>query len=386
MEGPRGVKAKEYNELLIFLDKIFCQGKFRDMQSGWPTVYGYGVEDLNNFRVISEDGKIVSHVVIAPRELKIEDSLLSIGGIGGVATDQEYRNKGYAGILLKDSIEVMKEKGMDISILWGLRDRYGRFGWEAAGQQIRYNLTPRSMRYINEEKCYVWKYSGTDQDLTRIMEIHGSQAIRILRSRSQYQMLLSGRRFETWLSLTEDGGYAYATLYGEGTGRTVVEFGGDTLALENLIAQLFNNLKLESIGILTPSKYDENTPLLSKLAISWNMSPTGQVKIINFSSLMEKLLPLIQRRINALDVPIKTSIGLMIEGEDKGITLYIDGDQVYIERETPKTCLTLGERDMVRLLFGLAPPSTYLDIPHKYGGLLDLIFPLPLFISILDHV
>lgn len=159
MDGPRAVKEDEFDELLVLVDQVFFGGQFRGLQSSWPTVYGYNVRQLDNHRVIAEDGRLVSHLAIVPRKLTISGCTLNVGGVGGVGTLEHYRNRGFASALIKNGIEKMREDGTDIAFLLGLRHRYGRRGWEAGGQSIEYTMTERSLPFLathrGEVCCYL---------------------------------------------------------------------------------------------------------------------------------------------------------------------------------------------------------------------------------------
>ena len=58
------------------------------------------------------------------------------GGIGGVATLQPCRGKGFMTSLMRHTLKIMEERGYPFSILLGDRQRYGVFGYETCGREV----------------------------------------------------------------------------------------------------------------------------------------------------------------------------------------------------------------------------------------------------------
>ena len=75
------------------------------------------------------DGRIVSRLKIVESTLRIGRARVRMGGIGDVQTDPAYRGRGCASACIRDSIEFMRREGFDLSILFGIRDFYRRFGY-----------------------------------------------------------------------------------------------------------------------------------------------------------------------------------------------------------------------------------------------------------------
>ncbi len=82
-------------------------------------------------RVLLLDDEIVSSVQVFPRVIYFKGKKLKIGGIGNVATIPSQRNHGYAGMLMYDAINYIKEKGYSISVLTTtLNKYYEKFGFQ----------------------------------------------------------------------------------------------------------------------------------------------------------------------------------------------------------------------------------------------------------------
>jgi len=80
-------------------------------------------------RFARQDGRIVSRLKIVEMTLRIGRARVRMGGIGDVQTDPACRGRGCASACIRDSIEFMRREGFDLSILFGIRDFYHRFGY-----------------------------------------------------------------------------------------------------------------------------------------------------------------------------------------------------------------------------------------------------------------
>ncbi|HSV86972.1 MAG TPA: GNAT family N-acetyltransferase [Levilinea sp.] len=78
------------------------------------------------------DGMIVSQICVLEREVDVGGEKIRVGGVGGVATHPDYRQKGYAGKLLQASEQFFHELDLPFGVLVcgeEKRPYYASFGW-----------------------------------------------------------------------------------------------------------------------------------------------------------------------------------------------------------------------------------------------------------------
>lgn len=85
--------------------------------------------------VLSVDGEEASECWIIPLTIRIGAATVRMDGIGGVATKPEHRMKGYASRVLHRAIEEMTAGDAAITMLYGIRNFYHRFGYVTAGPE-----------------------------------------------------------------------------------------------------------------------------------------------------------------------------------------------------------------------------------------------------------
>jgi GNAT superfamily N-acetyltransferase len=128
----RTLRASEREALLTLLD-------------GWPQEDGWSGRDFfrryveddpsfdeDNVWVATEAGRLVACVQIFPRGLRVRGRVVPSGGIGSVFTRPEVRASGVASALLSRAAEAMRERGMELSLLFAQRlDFYTKRGWRS---------------------------------------------------------------------------------------------------------------------------------------------------------------------------------------------------------------------------------------------------------------
>jgi predicted N-acetyltransferase YhbS len=81
-------------------------------------------------RILLKDGTIVSSVQVFPRSMYLMGRKVSVGGIGNVATHPSQRGNGYAGMVMQDSLNYIRQKGFMISVLTTTINKYyEKFGF-----------------------------------------------------------------------------------------------------------------------------------------------------------------------------------------------------------------------------------------------------------------
>jgi len=377
MTRPRKAGVSDYDDLIAFLNKIF--GIRMDMQYGH--IYKPTRKDMSNNIIIRDEGRIVSCVGIFPITLLCGDARLSVGGVGGVSTEPKYRGRGLMSKLLDKSVSIMRRRDNDISILWGDRRRYNYFGWENAGRQYAFRIDRRHISPAKGTGAEIRRFSNSAADLGEIARLHGQRKLRVDRTRGQLKSVLNRHTYETW-TWKKDGAFAYITVKGETKERELIEFGGDLAGLDELLNFLFKEYQLENLQgrmAISPSVY---LPFIIRHSSEWGVRFVGMVKIINLKSVLQKFARQLNRRGRGLE--LKGDLTLEMTDSGQLASLHF-GKGVTVGDGRKGATLSLSDTEMVRLIFGMVPPSHAfrLDRSLRY---LDALFPLDFCIDRLDRV
>ncbi len=155
------------------------------------------------------------------------------GGVAGVMSEPASRGRGYAGGLMRRSLEVMREDGKYLSSLWPFSFAYYRqFGWEWTGFNRYYKLPIRAL-WSDKEADYMEPLYEPQADL--LNPLYEAQATRyngpLVRSPGRWPAHLRAR----------DGREPMVYLYrrdGAPEGYAILRFikNSDTLRVEDFVA------------------------------------------------------------------------------------------------------------------------------------------------------
>ncbi|MHA2219027.1 MAG: GNAT family N-acetyltransferase [Candidatus Hodarchaeales archaeon] len=80
--------------------------------------------------VYEENNELKGHIFFTPVELKGDRSGIRIMGLGPMAVDPEFQNKGVGSLLVKAGIESCRAGGYDAIVVLGHPSYYPRFGFK----------------------------------------------------------------------------------------------------------------------------------------------------------------------------------------------------------------------------------------------------------------
>lgn len=133
------VRPDELESLL----ELLCEAFELPMEPARDIFYKDPYLNLNNKRVLRVNGRIVSCLTVIDRTVWIDGTFQRVGGIAGVATHQTERGKGYAGRLLRDTLDFLHAEGYVLSALIPYSSHfYRRLGWELCGTACRFVTSP----------------------------------------------------------------------------------------------------------------------------------------------------------------------------------------------------------------------------------------------------
>ena len=81
------------------------------------------------FLLSTEDEENVSGLTLREYQMRFGSVQLKMGGIAGVFTKEEHRNKGYSRRVMEHTIAYMNENGYNVSMLFGIPNFYHKFGY-----------------------------------------------------------------------------------------------------------------------------------------------------------------------------------------------------------------------------------------------------------------
>ena len=97
----------------------------------WQYIKGDSSYRPSQTRVVVVNDRVVSTLRVWERRMRVGESLVPMGGIGGVCTHPNYRGVGYASALMRDTIDYLRTIGCDLGALFTIIPEafYRQLGW-----------------------------------------------------------------------------------------------------------------------------------------------------------------------------------------------------------------------------------------------------------------
>ncbi|SHH88473.1 Acetyltransferase (GNAT) domain-containing protein [Clostridium collagenovorans DSM 3089] len=363
MEGPRGAKKSEFPKVIDLINKVFRtdRGHNPTMKEEFPILLVE--ENIDNIRVIVEDGVPVSDVNFVQRQILIENASIEVASIGAVCTHPDHRGKGYSSLILDDVEKKMYEDGVDMLLVSGTRSLYARRGCTQTKNFMKYTIEPKNIEMDLELREYNSSY------LEDIMPMYNSAATRFYRSREDFEKLIESAvmpwgpfTYKRYVIFRENKliGYVFMRIIevNEKFGQ-VIECFGESEDIFKILSNLGKDLKLKNVFYMV-NKEDKKNHLKSYSKCE-EFFQEGTVKVINFTKLMKNLSPYFKQYLNSAEM--------------KELKFYEENNEYIIEFKNE----ILKIKDIVilnKLLFeGTSAVNDALS--NEFKHVLDMIFPMP---------
>jgi GNAT superfamily N-acetyltransferase len=101
------------------------------------------------------DGVLVGGCIHEERWLHVASARLRSGYVGGVVVDPRFRGRGIASVLMRDSIELGRQRGQGVIVLRGIPDFYGAFGYVDVFETTEHVVDPAHVLALPEPEYVV---------------------------------------------------------------------------------------------------------------------------------------------------------------------------------------------------------------------------------------
>lgn len=142
----RGCKSDEELKKVIDL----CDAAFPNTQKEYFERHVLKDRTLlpEDTRILLKEGRIVSSVQVFPRSIYLRGDKIDFGGIGNVATLPLQRGKGYAALVMQDSLDYIRRKNLPISLLTTTINKYyEKFGFQTVKRHVGLIDLPHPQEY-----------------------------------------------------------------------------------------------------------------------------------------------------------------------------------------------------------------------------------------------
>ncbi len=367
MEGPRGLKAQEFESLCTLVNTVFRSDGGGRMEEQYPLLFA--PENFDHTLVMVDEGVVVSHVGALTRDISVLGCRMSTMSIGAVATYESHRGQGLATRLMEIAIRKAIDQDAVLMPISGGRGLYTRLGAKRIGQYALYTIQ-RDVLTASETDIR----RAESADLPEMTRLYAEEPSRYVRSTADLGTAVDAE----WICdqdgetvVIREGGRlsAYAGIQKHRPDREngprvrLAEIAGSRSALVQALPNLYDRYDVEYIEIVTTSSDRELASLLRPHGVY--ATPQG------FTGTVLVLQP--ERLLSALEECIGDVLGsgaLTCEVAGKSVAFRFGGEEH-----------TIAACDLGPLVFGVVAPDEGPIETIPSGPLraaLESVFPLQL--------
>ena len=342
-DGMRSLRREEFDSLRQLVGTVFRPSIVEE----YPHIYTQ--ENAATLRVVVRDGQVVSHIGTLRRGASLMGCTVRVASLGGVATYEEHRGKGYATALFEDTLRACRVDGVDFMHVSGYRRMYHRFGCRYVGRNWSFRLSAEQAAAAGESAVSL-RPAG-DADLAAMAAVYRIEPVRWLRPPSDFVHTLNGfvmNRPVHVMAVCEGEvlqGYIVMARPGDdgkkgGSGR-ILEFAGDRTCLAASLGALTEQFELSALDLHVQGHDTLLHDLLRERGAAAEPAPTsGTVTLVNFRQLMDRMRPYFAERVGS-----DAAEGLVFARSDDHFVFGYGGDQVVADDAGAAVQLIFGTPD-----------------------------------------
>jgi predicted N-acetyltransferase YhbS len=376
-DGVERLTGSDFEDAMSLLGRVF--GASRSFDRLLPSVYQPTDEAMGQNLAIRRAGRIVAMVGLFPATWNVGGTALRVGRIGGVAVDRAERGKGLMRRLMQAAQQQMVEQRYDLGFLGGRRSLYSPFGFERAGTELVFHLSPHDLR----------RRVGSNAEAAVTLESPAPDIAAILVRFGEHQPLHCVRaprdfcaHLEAWLHepmvARDRSGEVVGYLTGDRDRRRVTEIAAcsPTAAL-GMLDQWAGGT---DVAVATSTLPTEFVATLFGFADQVEAVEAGNWWVLDWPRVLGALLAVR----HAARPLCPGRVTLEIEGESGPIELRVDHAGAHCAPTDASPMLAATASTWLRYLTGPAPTACELDLGP--ARVLAEWCPLPLWLSRQDHV
>ncbi len=344
--------------------------------------------DYEVSRIALLDGEVISHWGVWGYEMRVGTARLKTGGVGAVATKENYRKRGLMTQAGQASLRAMREAGYDLSILHGFTRDYSRFGYVRAWMYTTYEVHIDDINARGQPPSFV-AFDLNKNDVADALYNESHEHFTGTAVRPTYRnILMRQREVYGWSDAQGLQGYVYIEPLPDEKVLRCTEVVGDTQIALLTLRQLARTRECEHIRFET---LPHDHPVLLHLRRgtvrvvthynkSYGWKDNGwMARMINLRSSLGKLATDLSKRLGA-SVYANWQGALLLKSSEEHVLLELDHSKVHVASAKSTGHVVEGGQHLVQLLIGTEEPlevvlAADMKLSGEAKGLIQVLFP-----------
>jgi hypothetical protein len=279
----------ELGELVEFVSVAFGKKDRRWFANCMTHLFLPRASSARCHRMVRDSRGIAGVIGIYPLKFKVRSAVLSVGGVGSVATRSDLRGKGLMSAMLRDTVRALERGGYDISWLGGDRYRYGNYGWDHGGGNTTFVFSEKDIVRRLPDIRAARPRKANSADIPDMARLQRRAPVRVVRPYASWPLHMRRRGFGFEIARRERR--AAYLAFDTGNPERIHELGG---APHDVVALLLGHMRRHGKKWVNVPMAPGDTPLsrfFFRIATTYRMGHNHQFRIVNVDSAWKKLCP-----------------------------------------------------------------------------------------------
>jgi predicted acetyltransferase len=343
-------------------------------------------------REIVVENEPIAGLTIYDYQIRIGSATVRMAGIGDVYTDHEHRMKGHARRLLEDTVAYMVDQGYDVSMLFGIRNLYSKFGYTVCLPRYRIKVKTRDAEEAQGQTDIRVAHPIRPEQMASVVELYNrdnaNRTCSVVRTPEEFIEFRRGswRVPADHLSITSSDGQFLAYLFFDESREAV-----NVTELASADDRLYPSLLYESAQMAIERRCENITFYLPpdhpfaeyaqrygcECTVEMAKDGGGMMRVINQETLMRKIQPELQRRLDRSRAQIHDT--LAIETDIGTTVLVVENETISVSTGgESRNRIELSQDRLMQLVCGHRSARDVLNDPEvaTTGDVLPLLAAL----------
>ena len=365
--------------------KVFPDfGYYETVKACRETYFGNSHYDWQVSRIGLIGEQVVTHYGVWNYQMRLGTARVRVGGIGGVATDGDYRKRGLMDRTAQAAFDAMRAAGYDLSLLFGIDGFYDRYGYVRAWSDLSFLIRACDLpREKPDAPVRRFRSNLRRADLTALYNAHHATATGTA-VRPTYRRMYPWTQGPEGYGWSEGGRLAgYVLLTRDGGRLKCLECCGDTEQALRVLGLVARKWQCDQVQF-------ETIPYLSELAtrlrrgncrIETRYRRCGgmMVRMLNLPSALRKMSEELSRRLASSPLAAWRGDLLLADSREQAM-LRVGKGQVKAVPPGETEHVIRGGDEVVQLLLGTDEPGEVIEagrmkLSGEAGRLSEVLFP-----------
>jgi len=381
--------AEDFAELMDMLIRAFQANRpvKRPFQALFPDLYRPTDQNMRSNYVIRKNGKIAACVGLFPMRILICERTVTIAGIGGVSTLQDFRRQGLMRTLMQHVQKEIIDQGYPFSWLGGDRRRYMHWGYENTVNRFSFTMTPRAPGFAEFADTLTEPMKTADLDRSEWATIwQQAQKNPKLIVCGQEILKLKYQRLDQKVYYTGGPDGAHIVVFENDSKNELRAWAGDPQKVAALIAAYItrdDDNAPHRLDAMLPWYPDHYCPVFKQLMAHYALASGGMIAVVDLEKTFNVFKDHFDRRVRQFNLTGKVTLKVGPCGQipTQQILLEADCKQLAISKPTTTApnCLELTRFQIVELMFTplVVGYSVKLDPQVRW---ITTLFPVPFYL------